>query len=137
MPCAMAASFMGIRRFKEFNNGVFFYGETGTLFASDEKLIITPAGRGEQEVMDIPTPEMQDNHVAGFVNAVLAKDKNLLDCTIEDAFQSTATVQLAMASYYTNAPLHWDSTKKEITNNKEAAILLERPYRNGYKRPQV
>ena len=97
-----------------------------------------PAGRGaQQEVMDLRSPEMQDDHVGGFINAVLAKDKSLLTCTVEDAFKSTATVQLAMTSYYTNAPVKWDSTKNEITNNKEAAKLLERPYRNGYKRPQV
>jgi predicted dehydrogenase len=120
---------------KEVNNGIFFYGEQGTLFASDDRLVLTPSGRGEQETMDIPTPEMQDNHVAGFVNAVLAKDKNLLACTVDDAFQSTATVQLAMASYYSGAPLQWDATNKEVTGNAKAATLLARPYRNNFKRP--
>lgn len=122
----------------QFNNGVFFYGEHGTLFASDNKLILMPAGKDkQQEVMEIRTPEMQENHVANFLNAVKAKDENLLDCKIEDAFQSTATVQLAMVSYYTNSRVEWDFASKEIVNNKEASKLLARPYRGDYKRPKA
>ena len=121
---------------KQLNNGIFFYGETGTLFASDDKLIITPNSKDQrQEEMNIPTPEMQENHVANFLDAVKSKDKNLLACKIEDAFQSTATVQLAMASYYTNSKVVWDAKAQTIINNKEASKLLARPYRSGYKRP--
>jgi len=120
----------------EFNNGVFFYGEKGTLFASDNKLVLMPAGRNQQqEEMSLPTPKMQDNHVAGFVNAVKAKNKKLISCPIEDAFQSTATVQLAMISYYTGSKIHWDAEKLVIPGNKEASKLLARRYRSGYKRP--
>lgn len=120
----------------QFNNGIFFYGDNGTLFASDNKLILMPAGKDEQqEEMNIPTPEMQENHVGNFLSAVKAKNKSLLACPIEDAFQSTATVQLAMASYYTNSKVKWDAEKLEIVDNKAATKLLARPYRAGYKRP--
>lgn len=120
----------------QFNNGIFFYGENGTLFASDNKLILTPNGKNQQqEEMEIQTPEMQENHVANFLEAVKAKNKNLLACNVEDAFQSTATVQLAMASYYTNSKVNWDKKTLTILNNTEASKLLARPYRSGYKRP--
>lgn len=122
----------------QFNNGVFFYGEKATLFASDNKLLITPNGKDQkQKVLDLASPDMQDNHVANFINAVKAKDKNLLDCKIEDAFQSTATVQLAMASYYTESKVNWDFEQKKIVGNKEASKLLARPYRGDYKRPKI
>jgi predicted dehydrogenase len=122
----------------QFNNGVFFYGETGTLFSSDGRVVLMPAGRGrQQEVMELRSPEMQDNQVAGFINAVITKDKSLLTCTTEEAFKSTATVQLAMTSYYTGAPVKWDAAKKEIIGNSKAAELLARPYRSNYKRPVV
>lgn len=122
----------------QFNNGVFFYGEKGTLFASDNKLILMPTGREQkQEEMNIETPGMQENHVGNFLNAVKAKDKSLLDCKIEDAFQSTATVQLAMASYYTDSKVEWDAKSQTIVNNKEASKLLARPYRGSYKRPKA
>ena len=122
----------------QFNNGIFFYGENGTLFASDNKLVLMPNGKDQQkEEMNIPTPEMQENHVANFLNAVKAKDKSLLDCKIEDAFRSTATVQLAMISYYTDSKVNWDVKSQSIVNNKEASKLLARPYRGSYKRPKV
>jgi hypothetical protein len=96
-----------------------------------------PAGKNkQQEEMDIATPGMQENHVADFIKAVKAKDKSLLSCKIEDAFQSTTTVQLAMASYYTNSKVVWDADKLDIVGNKAASKLLARPYRDDYKRPK-
>jgi predicted dehydrogenase len=122
----------------QYNNGIFFYGEKATLFASDNKLVITPAGKDQkQEEMNIPTPGMQENHVADFLNAVKAKNKSLLSCTTEDAFRSTTTVHLAMASYYTNSLVKWDPAKLSVIGNPEAEKLLARPYRSGYRRPEV
>ncbi len=122
----------------QLNNGIFFYGENGTLFASDNKIILMPAGKDQlQKEFNINSPEMQENHVANFLNAVKAKDKRLLDCKIEDAFRSTATVQLAMASYYSNSIVEWDSKKQTIVNNKEASKLLARPYRGSFVRPKI
>lgn len=122
----------------QYNNGVFFYGEKATIFASDRKLVIMPAGKDQKhEEIDIPTEGMQENHVADFLNAVKAKDKSLLSCTIEDAFQSTASVQLAMISYYTGTKVNWDASKKVIVDNKKASALLARDYRGKYKRPVI
>ena len=123
---------------RSFNNGVFFYGEKASLFAYENRLVLKPAGRGAQpEVMNFPSPNMQDDHVAAFINASMTKDKGMLTCTIDDAFKSTATTQLAMISYYTGTTVKWDASKKEIVDNKEASDLLLRPYRANYKRPEV
>jgi predicted dehydrogenase len=52
----------------QFNNGVFFYGEQGTLFASDRKLVLMPAGKNQEQLSEeIKTEEMQENHVADFL----------------------------------------------------------------------
>lgn len=123
---------------KAYNNGIFFYGDKATIFSSDRKMIIMPAGKDQQqEVLDIPTEGMgmQGNHVAAFLNAVKNNNKDLISCTVEDAFQSTATVQLAMISYYTGSEVRWDMEKREIMNNSEASNLLARAYRGKYKRP--
>lgn len=122
---------------KQFNNGVFFYGEDATVFAADQKVVVMPNGKNqEQEILDIPTEGgMQENHVGDFLNAVKQKNKNLISCTVEDAFLSTATVQLAMISYYTNSEVEWNIDKKEVVGNTEASKLLARPYRGNYKRP--
>ena len=122
----------------DFNNGIFFYGEKATLFASDRKIVIMPAGRNqEQEVIDIPGADMGVAHMANFIDAVKKKDKNLLSCPIEEAFQSTSTVQLAMISYYTNSQVDWDQEHLKIVSNPQASELLEREYRSKYKRPSI
>ncbi len=53
------------------------------------------------KIMAIPAPLMQEKMVENFLDAVRKKDPKLISCTPEDAFQSTATVQLAMISYNT------------------------------------
>ncbi|HOU31538.1 MAG TPA: Gfo/Idh/MocA family oxidoreductase [Bacteroidales bacterium] len=96
----------------EFKNGIFFYGEKGTIFAEDNKIIIFSAEKDlKREDISLPTPMMQDNHVRNFLDAVRAQNKNLVSCTPEDAFKSTATVQLAMISYYTDSVVRWDQTR--------------------------
>ena len=121
---------------REFNNGIFFYGEKGTLFAEDNKVVLFTAGReSKREDIAIPTPQMQDNHVINFLNAVRSNRKDMISCTPEDAFKSTATVQLAMISYNTNSEVKWDQTKNEIVGNPAAAALLKREYRAKYKHP--
>jgi predicted dehydrogenase len=121
---------------REFNNGIFFYGDKATLFAEDSKVTIFPSGRdSKKEELPFPAEMMQEKHVEGFLNAVRSKDRSLLTCTPEDAFQSTATVQLAMISYYTGTMVKWDQQKKEIIGNPEAAKLLKRDYRGKYIHP--
>ena len=122
----------------QFNNGIFFYGDLATLFASDRKVIIMPAGRDqEQQVLDIPTEGMQENHMADFLNAVKLKDRKIISCTPEDAFKSTATVQLAMISYYSGTEVAWDQENFSIDSNPKATGLLARNYRSGYNRPKI
>ncbi len=121
---------------REFNNGIFFHGDKGTLFAEDSKVIISPAGKNAQrEELSIPTELVQEKHVGNFLAAVRNKDKNLISCTPEDAFQSTAAVQLAMIAYYTGSIVKWDQEKNEIVGNEEASALLKREYRGKYEHP--
>jgi predicted dehydrogenase len=120
----------------EFNNGIFFYGNKGTIFADDSKVVFFPAGRdSKREDLTVPTPLMQENHVGNFLKALRNKDRSLITCTPEDAFQSTATVQLAMISYNSGSIVKWDQQKKEIIGNPEAAKLLKREYRGKYQHP--
>src|SRR4030042_3022145 len=46
----------------EFNNGIFFHGDKGTLFAEDARVVILPAGKNAQrEDLSIPAEQMQEN----------------------------------------------------------------------------
>lgn len=121
---------------REFNNGIFFHGDKGTLFAEDSKVVIFPSGRdAKREDIPVQTPLMQENHVENFLKAVRNKDITLISCTPEDAFHSTAAVQLAMISYNTGSIVKWDQEKNGIIGNPEASALLRREYRGKYVHP--
>ena len=121
---------------REFNNGIFFYGEKAVIFAQDSKLVIFDGGNpGKREDLLFPSPLMQENHVEFFLNSMRTRDKNTIAATIEDAFMSTATVQLAMIAYTTDSTIKWDQQKSEITGNPDAARLLSRKYRDKYIHP--
>ncbi len=121
---------------REFNNGIFLYGDAGSIFSTENKVSIFPMGRNAQrEDISLPSPTMQEEQVGAFINAVRNKDKSLITCTPEDAFMSTATVQLAMIAYYTGTQVKWDEQKKEIIGNPVASALLKREYRGKYVHP--
>ena len=121
---------------RRYNNGVFFFGEKATIFASDRFVELRPNGKdAELQVEEIPTKDMQEQHVADFVNAVKTNDKNKITCTVQDAFQSTSTVQLAMISYYTGSTVGWNAGNMTLDGSDEAQKLLARSYRKGFSRP--
>ena len=122
----------------EFNSGYTFHGEEATMYGDFKRLIIQPKGKGkESETIEVPTPGVLGKDLTNFLEAVKSRDKSHILCPIEDGFQSTAAVQLAMISYYTHSKVEWDSEKKTIVDNEQAAKLLARPYRGSYKRPTV
>ena len=122
----------------EFNSGYTFYGDEATMYGDFKRLIIQPKGKGkERETIEVPTKGVLVKDLINFLEAVKSRDKSSLLCPIEDGFQSTATVQLAMISYYTGTRVEWDQQKKTIPNNKQATKLLARPYRGDHKRPKI
>jgi predicted dehydrogenase len=121
---------------KEFNNGILFHGEKASLFAGDSKLIFYPAGKdGKVEEISIPNVAMQEKHMENFLEAVRNKNHAIISSSPEDAFRSSATVQLAMISHYTGSLVKWDADKNEIVDNKPASLLMKREYRGKYKHP--
>lgn len=120
----------------EFNNGIFFYGEEGTMFAEDSRILLFSSGKGiKREELSLPSERMQENHMDNFLKAVRSKDKNMIDCSPADAFQSTATVQLAMISYYTGTTVKWNKATNTVNDNPAAAAMLKREYRSMYMHP--
>jgi predicted dehydrogenase len=117
----------------EISNGIFFYGDEATVFAADARWVVVPAGKGkEHEVHEVQT-DMGANHMADFLEAVKTRRKTA--CPIEDAYRSTATVQLAMIAYETGSPIRWDEASEQIPDNPAAAALLKREYRAPWKHP--
>jgi predicted dehydrogenase len=119
----------------EVSNGVFFYGDKATVFATDSRWIVIPKERGAQrKVTDIkPAPDMGARHVKEWIEAVRAGRQP--SCTVEEGYKSTTMVKLAMISYSTGRTIRWDAEKETIPNDPEAAKLLKRAYRTPWKHP--
>jgi predicted dehydrogenase len=116
----------------EVNNGIFFYGEKETVFVTDARWIVMPRGKGERRVTEAKS-DAGGLHMADFLNAVRTRGTPV--CQPEDAFQSTATVQLAMIAYRSGGVVHWNRQKEQIEGNAAGSALLKRAYRAPYVHP--
>lgn len=121
----------------EFNNGIFVFCEKATVFASDRKwIVLRTEGRNntvreEHEAkVDLGT-----DHMASFLKAV--RTRGPVSCPIEDAWKSTATVQLGMIAYESGSTVNWDEKTKTISGNSAAAELLKRDYRKPWEHPYL
>lgn len=117
----------------EVQNGIFFYGEKETVFVTDDRWIVVPKDRKQEKKVTEVKTDMGTLHMANFLEAVRTRQPAL--CQPEDAYQSTATVQLAMIAYHAGAKLTWDAAGEQITGNPAAAKLLKRDYRAPWKHP--
>jgi len=119
----------------ELSNGVFFYCENETVFATDSRWAVMGKGRDAKPQVNEPkpAPDLGLRHMQEFLTAV--RNGKAPGCTPEDAFLSTSTVQLGMISYRTGRTVNWDAAGETIPGDKEAAKLLKRPYRAPYKHP--
>lgn len=117
----------------ETNNGVFFYGEKGTVFVTDQRWSFTPKGKAAERQVHEPKTDMQTLHVAEFLEAV--RQRKPASCTIADAHLSTTTVKLAMIAYETGARINWNAATEQIEGNPAAATQLKREYRSPWQHP--
>ncbi len=117
----------------EVQNGIFFYGEKGTVFATDRTWIIIPKGRKVQPKINEIGSDMGPAHMADFLEAVRRRRQPL--CTTEDGYYSTTTVKLAMIAYETESKINWDRESQRIVGNPKAAKLMKRKYRMPWKHP--
>jgi predicted dehydrogenase len=117
------------------SNGVFVYGEKGTVFVTDARWIFFPKEKGAEKriVESRPAQDLGRLHVAEWLAAV--REGRQPGCSPEDAFQSTSTVQLGMIAYKAGRAIEWDATSERITNDAAAQRMLLRPYRAPYKHP--
>ncbi|MCP5115431.1 MAG: Gfo/Idh/MocA family oxidoreductase [bacterium] len=116
------------------SNGIFYYGEEETVFASDRRWMIIPQGRDAtpRELVE-PARHAGETHMAEFLEAVRTRKQP--SCQPEDAFRSTSTVHLGMLAYQTASRVEWDGRAESIRGNPSAARLLKRAYRAPYKHP--
>jgi predicted dehydrogenase len=117
----------------ETNIGMFFYGERETVFLSDARYVVIPNAKGQERRIVEAKNDAQAAHVAEFLEAV--RTRGSVSCPPVDAYRSTATVQLAMASLESGGRVDWDAGTEQVTNNPRAAALLRREYRKPWIHP--
>ena len=115
------------------SNGIFFYGEKGTVFATDRKWIIIPKGKDKPHKVTEVATDMGAEHIREFLEAVRTRKPS--PCTVEEGYNSTTTVKLAMIAYDTGCKILWDRDSHNIIGNPEATGLLKREYRSPWVHP--
>lgn len=119
---------------EETSNGIFFYGEKGTVFATDWRWAFIPNERDAEKQEHSARSDAGRDQMANFLEAVRTRNAENLHSPL-DAFYSTATVQLGTIAYESDSVVKWDLEKKEILDNTKAATLLKRDYRSPWQHP--
>jgi predicted dehydrogenase len=126
----------------ETNIAMFLYGEKETIFLTDTRYEVIPAPRGEAPSPPVGATErrtveaandQQTAHVAEWLDAVRTRGK--VSCPPEDAYRSTAAVQLAMVALKAGGRVDWDASAEQVRDNPKAAALLKRDYRGPWVHP--
>ena len=117
----------------ETNIGMFFYGEKATIFLSDTRYVVIPAGKGAERREVDAKNDQQVEHVAEFLEAV--RTRTPASCTPEDAHRSTSSVQLAMIALESGGRVEWDAARETVRDNAKANALLKREYRAPWVHP--
>jgi predicted dehydrogenase len=115
------------------SNGIFFYGEKGTVFLTDRRWISIANEEGSEPVVHESRSDAGLLMMKEFLQAV--KTRKQPTCKPEDGFNSTSTVQLAMIALEAGQKINWDHDAREIVDNPKAAKLLKRDYRSPWIHP--
>jgi len=114
--------------------GNFFYGDKGYMVVNGYSEYKTFLGK---ERTPGPKGNAGGDHFLNFINAVRARDKNLLNGPVETAHLSSGLAHLGNVAYRLGRTLHFDPAKEEFLNDDQANSMLTRPYRAPYVVPQV
>lgn len=117
----------------ETNNGIFFYGDKATVFASDRRWVVIPKDTGQERLEFEENADMGGDHMAEFLAAV--RENRQPSCRPEDGYRSTATVQLGMIAFESGANISWDAAKGALQGPPEAQALVKREYRAPWTHP--
>lgn len=117
----------------EVSNGLFFYGDKETVFATDNRWVVIPRGKSKERRVMEARGDAGAAHVAEFLESVRTRKPPA--CPIEEGHRSTTAVKLAMIAYDTGRKITWDAGKEEIVGDAEATKLLRRPYREPWQHP--
>jgi predicted dehydrogenase len=117
----------------EANIGMSFFGEKESVFLNDRRFVVAPVEKGAERRVVEGQGDAQVAHVKDWLDAVRTRGK--VSCPPADAFQSTASVQLAMLALESGGRVEWDAATGGVRGNPRAASLLRRDYRAPWVHP--
>ncbi len=117
----------------ETNIGMSFFGEKESVFLNDNRFVVAPVVKGAERRTVEAKGNAQVAHVADWLEAVRTRGE--VSCPPQDAFQSTAAVQLAMIALQVGGRVEWDEMAGGVRANPAAAALLKRDYRGPWTHP--
>jgi hypothetical protein len=112
---------------------MLFYGAKETVFLTDALYEVIPAAKGAERRKVEAKNDQQTAHVGEWLDAVRTRGR--VSCPPEDAYRSTAAVQLAMVALQAGGRLDWDPATEQVIDNPRAAALLKREYRAPWVHP--
>lgn len=111
--------------------GAYFEGEKGSLLCDYNSRSVTINGETVQDLPNVPiTLERSPGHQQNFINAI--KTRVQPESNLVYARRMTLPMHLGLISYRLGRKLHWDSTKEQFVDDKEANGLLHREYRKKW-----
>jgi predicted dehydrogenase len=117
----------------EANIGMSFFGEKESVFLNDNRFVVAPVEKDAERKVVEGKSDAQTAHLANWLDAVRTRGK--VACPPEDAFQSTAAVQLAMIALEVGGRVEWDEAAGAVRGNPQATALLKRDYRGPWVHP--
>ena len=81
----------------------------------------------EPRQMDGSSPQQFHEHARNFLDAVKSRQRSIAD--VEEGHRVATACHLANISLRLGRQIVWDAQREEIVNDREAAAMLERPYR--------
>ncbi|MGN0003813.1 MAG: Gfo/Idh/MocA family protein [Sphingobacterium composti] len=119
------------------DHGIAFIGNNGTLVVNRGGWEVIP----DRNKMDaIPLQKAQDNglekHMQNFIDAIIKKDKTLVNAPIEAGSHVATVSQMGNIAYRTGKKIYWDNNKKKFTDEESNSYLAAK-YHNGYKIPNI
>lgn len=118
-------------------HGIAFIGNNGTLVVDRNGWEVIPEGKKMEAV---PLQKKQDVgldlHTKNFIEAIRAKDPNILNAPLEVGSHIAKLSQMGNIAYRTGKKIYWNKEKQNF-KEPEANKLLAAEYHNGYKIPKI
>ncbi|MCX7818056.1 MAG: Gfo/Idh/MocA family oxidoreductase [Kiritimatiellae bacterium] len=113
-------------------NGIFIYGDEGTVFVTDQRWIFTPRGKPAERKVTEAKADLAREHMQEFLDAV--RGRRPAGCSTRDGAASTIAVKLAMIAMDLGRTVEWDANREQAVG-EDAVARMKREYRAPWRHP--